>query len=196
VAACGTLEHRKGTDLFVQVAMRVIEALAGQPVYFVWVGVPASPPPYTIAWSTRNEFEFDVRSLGLEDRVILVPQSPDPAEYLAASDIFLLPSREDPFPLVAIEAAAVGKPVVCFESSGTAEMIGPDAGIAVRHLDVEAMSVAVRKLLDDPAARASAGQAAARRARDHDIAKVAPQLLAEIERLAGRALRSPASAGA
>jgi glycosyltransferase involved in cell wall biosynthesis len=190
VAACGTFEWRKGTDLFAQVASRVT---GEPPVYFVWVGAEPNPPRFTPRWLTRREFDFDVRCLGLEDRVILVPPTPDVADYLAASDVFLLPSREDPFPLVAIEAAALGRPVVCFESSGTAEMIGPDAGIAVRHLDVEAMSVAVRKLLDDPAARASAGQAAARRARDHDIATVAPQLLAEIERLAGRALQLPAS---
>jgi glycosyltransferase involved in cell wall biosynthesis len=51
----------------------------------------------------------------------------------------LLPSREDPYPVVVLEAAAEKIPTVCFENSGGApEFVCPDAGTVAPYLDVEA----------------------------------------------------------
>jgi glycosyltransferase involved in cell wall biosynthesis len=190
VVACGSFDWRKANDLFVQVAARVIPAIRTHPVYFLWVGAPSEPALDTAAWLIRKQFDFEVQSLGLGDRIILVPPTPEVAAYIDAADLFLLPSREDPFPLVAIEAAALGKPVVCFDSSGTAEMVAGGAGVAVPHLDILAMSAAVRRFLEDSQARRSAGAIAAKRAEAYDVSQIAPRLLTTIEGLVQRRTES------
>src|SRR6266487_2411108 len=157
--------------------------MRSRPGFFVWIGAPPNPPRGTVAWVQRRQFDFDVNSVGLRERVILVPPSSAAASYIATGDVFLLPSREDPFPLVAIEAAALGKPIVCFASSGTASMVGRDAGAVVPHLNIVEMSLAVEGFLEDPLSRESAGVIAARRAAGFDVSKVAPQVLGAIARL-------------
>lgn len=183
VVGGGSFDWRKGIDLFVQVASRVVPAFGSQAVFFLWIGAPSNSAAYTIAWTNRRQFDFDVRSVGLADRLILVPPTSNVGAYLAIADVFLLPSREDPFPLIAVEATALGRPVVCFDSSGTAEMIGHDAGAVVPHLDVVAMSAAVERLLKDQPARLAAGAIAAGRAGGYDVSEIAPRVLAAIDRL-------------
>src|SRR5205814_4023764 len=65
----------------------------------------------------------------------------DARPYLRAGDVFLLSSREDPFPLVALEAAQCGLPILCFaDSGGMQEFVEGDAGYVVPAADVEAMA--------------------------------------------------------
>ena len=56
----------------------------------------------------------DAKRLGLGDRIKFVGPLEQPAQLFAAMDVFALTSREDPFPLVMLEAAAAGIPFVCF----------------------------------------------------------------------------------
>src|SRR5690606_13273171 len=66
----------------------------------------------------------------------------------------LLSSREDPYPLVVLEAALQEIPVVCFEDAGGApELIEADAGFVVPFLDINAASDAVIQLILDPGLR-------------------------------------------
>jgi glycosyltransferase involved in cell wall biosynthesis len=192
VVGCGAFDWRKGTDFFVQVAARVASTIRSQPVYWVWIGAPTGPAYGTRAWLQRRHFDFDVQSLALDERMILVPPTPEALSYIAVGDVFLLPSREDPFPLVALEAAALGKPVVCFDSSGTASMIGHDAGAVVPHFDVVAMSAAVQRFLADSPLRTSAGLVAARRAAAFDVSEIAPRVFGAMSSL----LRQPSGTGA
>jgi glycosyltransferase involved in cell wall biosynthesis len=76
------------------------------------------------------------------------------SEYYAAADIFFLPSREDPFPSVVLEAMAFGLPIVCFENAtGAAELTEKEAaGIVVPYLDIAAAAQAISTLLTDPTA--------------------------------------------
>ena len=54
-------------------------------------------------------------------------------------DIFLLTSREDPFPLAAIDAGILGMPIFCFDkATGIAEVV--DSSFVVPYLDVEEMA--------------------------------------------------------
>jgi len=79
-------------------------------------------------------------------------------------DIFLLPSREDPFPLVCLEAAAAGLPIVCFkESGGMAEFVGDDAGIVISDFNIHSMCYAVIKLQKDAMHRMALGVNARKR---------------------------------
>jgi glycosyltransferase involved in cell wall biosynthesis len=75
----------------------------------------------------------------------------DVGELMAAADVFLLPSREDPFPNVVIEALAAGTPVVAFADTGGApEALTDGAGVVVPYLDVDAMAQAAFELMVNP----------------------------------------------
>jgi len=92
------------------------------------------------------------------------------AALLAAADAVVLPSRYEPFGIVALEAAAVGAPLVASTAGGLAEVVIPgETGLAFEPADVAGLVRAVRAVLDDPAAaRARARAAKARLATDFD----------------------------
>jgi len=74
-----------------------------------------------------------------------------------------VPSREDAFPLVVLEAMTLGRPVAAFAVGGIPELLG-DAGVLVEPEDVSGLAAAIAGLVSDPAARQSLGNRAATRA--------------------------------
>ncbi|MGH8791654.1 MAG: glycosyltransferase family 4 protein [Stackebrandtia sp.] len=73
-------------------------------------------------------------------------------ELMAAADCFVMPSRYEPFGMVALEAAAAGTPVVAAECDGLAEFIvDGDTGSTHTPGDPEALADAVSRVLDDSA---------------------------------------------
>ncbi len=189
VGGCGFADWRKGIDLFVQMAKGVGES-GRRDVHFVWVG--ARPEGYE-----REDQDLDIAHAGVDGRLHLVGLQDRPFDWYRAFDVFALTSREDPYPLVGLETALLGVPMVCFDrSGGMIELVrrGADeglgeTGVIVDYLDVEAMGSAVVSLLDDPSRRAEIGRRAAQVVRrDHDVAVAAPQLLEILERVTGRRL--------
>ena len=84
-----------------------------------------------------------------------------PQDYFCAADVFAMVSREDPFPLVCLEAAALGKPILCFrDAGGMPEFVEDDAGFCVPFLDVEAMAEAIKRFQTDGGLLADRGLAA------------------------------------
>ena len=80
-------------------------------------------------------------------------------------------SRSEGFPLVLLEAMAVGLPVVSFDCrNGPADIVRHARdGLLVPDHDVGALAAALCALLADPARRRRMGCAAVERARDHDL---------------------------
>lgn len=151
VGGCGNAEWRKGNDLFVSLARLVKSRLPDTIVHFVWVGMPPGP--------LHDELQLDITKADLTDRVHLVPPTPEVLRYLTRFSIFVLCSREDPYPLVVIEAGLAGIPVVCFERAGGAgELVETDGGFVVPYLDLGAMSDRIADLTTDPARRQQLGQ--------------------------------------
>ena len=169
VGAAGTQEWRKGTDLFLQLARRLEDHAAG-PVHLIWIG----------GGSARVEIErlaHDLAETGLADRVHFVGEQAHATDWYRALDLLVLTSREDPYPLVCLEAGLLGVPVVSFDNGGMAELLDGDNGLVVPALDVEAMAEAVGSLLADPSRRARMGERlAADVAARHDTAVAAPRL--------------------
>lgn len=156
VGACGTISWRKGTDLFVQLARRVLAATA-KPVMFVWLGGPLDQGEY-------QHLRYDAQVMGIDDRLVFTGVVDSHLPYFNQFDIFVLPSREDPFPLVMLDAASLGKPLVCFAHAGGApELVESDAGLIVPYMDLDAMAAAVLKLMEDPELRATLGEGARRK---------------------------------
>ncbi len=154
VGGCGNAEWRKGNDIFNLIARNVINRMAGRPVYFVWIGAGESQPFYEL-------IRFDIERFGLTSKIVLVPPTDEALDCMAGFDLFLLSSREDPYPLVVLEAALLQKPIVCFaESGGAPELVETDAGRVVDYLDVEAAAVAITDLLENPQLRQELGEKA------------------------------------
>jgi glycosyltransferase involved in cell wall biosynthesis len=148
VGACGTADHRKGTDLWIRLAA-ILQARAGEECpQFIWIG---SQQP--------GSYQAMARRLGLEHLVRFVEPVANPYPWLAALDVLTVTSREDAFPLVVLEAMALGVPVVAFDVGGLGEELGP-AGVLVPPGDLDAMAGAVLNLLRDVTQRRELAAAA------------------------------------
>jgi len=108
VLGCGLAEWRKGTDIFIRVARQVIRKMPK--VHFIWLGVVDN------VFSAELKAEKEHWDEG--NQVHLIPRKSDSKPYFEAMDLFFLSSREDPFPLVMLEAAFHEKPLVGFKGSG------------------------------------------------------------------------------
>ncbi|SDP78169.1 Methyltransferase domain-containing protein [Phyllobacterium sp. YR620] len=156
VVACGTVDHRKGPDVFLQVASSVLRLRPDLPIHFLWIGS-------AINRAYGSWIAHDVSRLGLQGRVEFMTSRVDADVFISVADIFLLPSREDPYPLVSLTAMASAVPVIAFSGAGgAAEALG-EAGIIVPYLDVPEMVAAVIKLAEHPLRRKFLGEVGAAR---------------------------------
>ena len=112
---------------------------------------------------------------GLQGRLHLLGTRWDVAELYAGADLFVLPTRYEPFGMVIAEAMASELPVVVSGCAGAAELIVPGASgfVVERADDVEGFAMHLRTLLGDPALRAALGRAARAAALDVSWERVA-----------------------
>ena len=68
-----------------------------------------------------------IQTLGLEDRVKLAGWVDDVASFLGDGDLFVLPSLDEPFGIVILEAMAMGIPIVSSKSQGPREILNEDS---------------------------------------------------------------------
>jgi N-acetyl-alpha-D-glucosaminyl L-malate synthase BshA len=98
----------------------------------------------------RQAAEDLSRELGREDQVTFLGKLESVAELLACADLFLLPSEEESFGLVALEAMASGVPVVGSSGSGLSEVVSDGLTGRLHPVgDVEAMAESAIELLSD-----------------------------------------------
>jgi glycogen(starch) synthase len=97
------------------------------------------------------------------------------AALLTAADAVVLPSRYEPFGIVALEAAAAGTPLVASTAGGLGEVVLDGVtGLSFAPGDVDGLTRAVRDVLSDPASAASRARAAkARLVSDFNWATIA-----------------------
>jgi glycosyltransferase involved in cell wall biosynthesis len=172
---------RKGIDIFVRLTKEVCQQ--NRRAHFVWIGCTSDAPV-----DVDYDIDYDIRTCGLTGRIRFLGMLARYAEYLAAADVFALTSREDPYPLVCLEAAALGKPIVCFAGAGGApEFVEQDCGFVVPYLDVTAMAGRIASLLESADCRIKMGTVARRKVTErHDISVAAPRILEIIERTIAR----------
>jgi len=186
IGGCGGEYWRKGRDLVPQLLLAVRRRAPELDVHMVWVGAPGSP---------EDEFHFrhDLRAGGLEGRFHATGEVEDPLPFYAAMDVFALLSRDDPYPLACLEAAATQRPIVCFEGAGgMPEFVEGGAGLAVPFLDVAALAEALCRLACDPAFARQCGAAGRNKvARENTLATTAPRIQRVIERSQAPRAASP-----
>ena len=169
-------DMRKGIDLWPAAARGVLAKYPES--YFVWVG---GIDPDLLLW-VRHDMEV----LGHADRLLTPGIVEDLNPLYAMADVFLLSSREDPFPSVVLDAMAHGLPVVAFEGSGgVTDVVREGGGLMVPYLDIQAMINGICWLIENTQRRAAIGDAGRQIiARDFDFADYGFDLL----RLADRGL--------
>jgi N-acetyl-alpha-D-glucosaminyl L-malate synthase BshA len=99
----------------------------------------------------RAHASEEVRRLGLEDDVVFLGKLESVAELLSCADLFLLPSEQESFGLVALEALASGVPVVGTDGSGISEVVDDGETGALHPVgDVAGMAASGIRILRDP----------------------------------------------
>ncbi len=163
VLGAGSVQIRKGVDIFFSVAAAVRRIAPALDVRFAWIGDgydPVKDPLY----SAYLKEQFD--RAGLAGMVAMLEPVPNLDPAYAAADVMLMSSRLDPQPNVGIDAVVRGLPVVCFEgASGTAEVLARDPETAVLvapHLDAHGAAEIICRLAGDRAALARLGLAVQR----------------------------------
>ena len=105
VIGAGYADLRKGFDLFLQLWRKLRST-----VHCVWLG--DIDPSLKNSLHTELENACSSGTFHMPGRIDNVPA------WFAAADVFVLPSREDPYPSVVLEALAAGLPCVAFDDAG------------------------------------------------------------------------------
>ena len=151
VGLCGTLHWRKGYEFLPLIARKIVHIDKIADIHFLWIGAIKESFEYKI-------LKDDLQKLELESYFTFIQPLQDITPYLLKINILALPSREDAFPLVVLEAAALEVPSICFANAGgVPEFIGDNAGLIVDYLDVDGMAKAIIKLKNDSNLRRSFG---------------------------------------
>ncbi len=99
--------------------------------------------------------------LGISDRLIFAGHVPEPEALYGAADIFVLPTKYDPFSNSCLEAMATGLPVITTVQNGVAEIIEDgSSGFVLKNPDDAAGLAAILQYLSCEKARYEAGKRA------------------------------------
>ena len=121
ILGVGTVQYRKGVDLYVECARKMKASDKYTPYHFYWVGggyQPDSDMNYSVYIADQ------VQRAGLSNHFTFLGESDQLESIYSKTDLFLLTSRLDPLPNVAIDAAVRGLPILCFaETTGIADFL-------------------------------------------------------------------------
>jgi glycosyltransferase involved in cell wall biosynthesis len=101
------------------------------------------------AGSLREACVARATELGVADRVVFAGAVPDAAPLFSAFDALVLSSRTEGTPMVVLEAAAAGVPVVSTAVGGVPDLLRDDAGWLVAPGDAAALAEGMRAALAD-----------------------------------------------
>ncbi len=121
VLGAGAVQPRKGVDLFVAVADQIRQFAPDLQVHFAWIGSGYDPDhDFSVSVWLKDQIE---RS-GLNSQLTMLDESPAYTALIERSNLFLVTSRLDPLPNVAIDAMLASTPVLCFaKACGIANLL-------------------------------------------------------------------------
>ncbi|MBV9083109.1 MAG: glycosyltransferase family 4 protein, partial [Acidobacteriaceae bacterium] len=137
----GTFEHKKAHDVLLTAFAELVRSIPDASL--VLVGGMGE---------TLESTRALIRELRLDQRVqihVNVPHEQIP-DFMAKADVFVLPSRSEPFGIVLVEAGAAGLPVVASRVGGIPELLEDgQTGLLVPPDDSAALAAAMQRLLTD-----------------------------------------------
>ncbi len=169
----GRLESRKGIDVLLEVAPRL---LARHPeLHFDIVGNDRIPGPDGVPY--RVAFEAATPA-DLRARLRFHSEVPEEAlrGFYRSCDLFVAPSRFESFGLILVEAMMYGKPAVACRAGGMVEVAEEGrTALLAEPGDATSLEGCLERLIADPALRRALGEAGRRRYE----ARFAPRPMAE-----------------
>ena len=116
--------------------------------------------------------------LGIADRVHFLGFRTDLPKIMRAVDLFVFPSRYEPFGMVVTEAMASGLPVITSAITGAAEIVTAESGIIIENPeDMTSLAKALQQLAGDRELRDRMGKAGRAIAQQHDWKSKAAQYI-------------------
>ena len=151
---------RKGLALVIE-AVGCARSRSGRPISLAVVGR-----------GDEERFRRIAERHGVADVIRFVPPCVEVERFYAAADLFAFPTMYEAFPLVALEAAAAGIPIVAPRVNGVEDLLrAGDAGILVDR-DAQAIAGALARLAENPSLRARLGRGARERSAEYTWERV------------------------
>ncbi|MBR9999656.1 MAG: glycosyltransferase family 4 protein [Cyclobacteriaceae bacterium] len=113
VGGAGFVDYRKGFDLFLETARILVQEENCTHARFIWIG--------GFGRNKQKIVDGFIERHGLQNHVKFPGEMADPFPVYRRFNLFFLSSREDPYPLVMLENAYLGIPVIGFKGSGGAD---------------------------------------------------------------------------
>ena len=138
---------------------------------------PVTQPDY------KAELESRAAELGVAARLsfsgALKPDSPELVEEYSRADIFILPSRHEPFGITALEAWAAGLPVIASDVGGLGRLCAAHPGAAVTFApdSMDALDAAYVRLVRSPELRQDLATAGREAAKNYDWRRLSQKLI-------------------
>lgn len=166
VLAVGRVVPNKGFDLLVQAFAKVASEHPGVGLVIGGEG------------RVRGALVALADELGVGDRVALPGHlgRGEVAWAMAAAEVFVLPSRVEPFGIVVLEALRAGRPVVVSAHGGAPEIVHHESeGLVADPLDTDALAAAISRLLGDPGLAGQLAAAGRQRVEDFSWERITDQ---------------------
>ena len=161
IVAHGRFVHKKGFDLL----LRCFNRLSDDHTHLYLAGDGAE----------RGRLMGLAASFNLDKKVHFVGWQNDIRSFLLQGDLFVLPSRYEPFGIAVLEAMACGIPIVATKCHGPLEILNDDSAWLCDG-DEDALTGALRTAINDPGGRQRRAQTAWTLFHDHYAAgKVIPK---------------------
>jgi len=137
IGLIGRINHWKGQSYFIDIARKINET--SENVNFIIVGDPYPGNEYLV-----DQLNTQIRDYGLTN-VYLLGFRKDVGNVLQSLDIFMLASiKDDPFPLVVLEAMSSGLPIIATKQGGAIEML--EEGLSGIFIPIDNKEVAAEKI--------------------------------------------------
>jgi glycosyltransferase involved in cell wall biosynthesis len=147
------------TDLLLALA-RIHEEL---PLWRLVIVGEDDPRAHPGGGSYQEELERMAERMGLRSNLIFTGFRTDVPRLMSAFDLYTMPSFEEPFGMVFLEAMALRKPVIAYKSGGVGEVVSADCGLLVPEGDWKALGDAIVRLVVCPTLREQMGVMGERR---------------------------------
>ncbi|PWV64470.1 rhamnan synthesis F family protein [Plasticicumulans acidivorans] len=159
ILGVGTVQLRKGVDLFLDCASKIASLVGINRCRFVWLGAGYNPND-DVSYSVY--LADQIQRAGLQDCVVFGGETSEIDIAYQLSDIFILSSRLDPLPHVAMEAMAHTLPIVCFDkTTGIADFLkenGLEDSCVAKYLDVSDLALKIKPMVESDSYRAEVGK--------------------------------------
>jgi len=149
IGTAGRLSKEKGHDIFIQAIVEVLRRKKDMRIRAVILG----------DGQEKSKLKSLIKEMNLNNNIQLAGFKEDIGKALSLLDIFVLPSRMESFPMILLEAGAIGLPIVATNVGGIPEMIESNReGLLIAPESPHQMADAIIKLIDSPELRLRLGE--------------------------------------